>query len=82
MRASAMPPEKPDADAPLTALTLNPTAVQERGEEAIAHGSKAQEVADLRAKVQKGLDDIASGRVSDFDAERIITKGVEQLHEP
>jgi hypothetical protein len=70
-----MPPEKPTADAPLTALTLNPKAAQESGEDAVAQGNKAQEVADLRAKVQKGLDDIASGRVSDFDAERIIAKG-------
>jgi antitoxin ParD1/3/4 len=41
-----------------------------------------RELADLRAKVQEGLDDIAPGRVSDFDAERIIAKGAEQLHEP
>ena len=71
MRASAMLPEKPDADALLTALTLNPTAVQERGEEAVARGNETQEVADLLAKVQEGLDDIARGRVSDFDAERM-----------
>jgi antitoxin ParD1/3/4 len=41
-----------------------------------------RELADLRAKVQEGLDDVAAGRVSDFDAERIIAKGAEQLHEP
>jgi hypothetical protein len=66
-----MPPEKPDADALLTALTFNPTAVQERGEEAVARGNETQEVADLLTKVQEGLDDIARGRVSDFDAERM-----------
>ena len=38
-----------------------------------------QEFADLRAKVQEGLDDIAAGRVHDFDAERIIRKGEERL---
>jgi antitoxin ParD1/3/4 len=41
-----------------------------------------RELADLRAKVQGGLDDIAAGRVGDFDAERIVAKGAVQLHEP
>ena len=41
-----------------------------------------QERADLRAKVLEGLADIAAGRISDFDAERIIAKGAEQFHEP
>jgi len=58
-----MPPENVDGDAPVTALTLNPTAVQDRGEEAIARGGKVQELANLRAKVQEGLDDIASGPI-------------------
>jgi len=38
-----------------------------------------QEFADLRAKIQEGLDDIAAGRVHDFDHERIIRKGEERL---
>ena len=38
-----------------------------------------QELADLRTKIQEGLDDIAAGRVHDFDAERIIRKGEERL---
>ncbi|MEE4277814.1 MAG: type II toxin-antitoxin system ParD family antitoxin [Halieaceae bacterium] len=40
---------------------------------------EAQELADLRAAVQEGLDDIDAGRVRDFDAERIIRRGEEQL---
>jgi antitoxin ParD1/3/4 len=38
-----------------------------------------QELGELRAQVQEGLADIAAGRVRDFDAERIIRKGKEQL---
>jgi antitoxin ParD1/3/4 len=38
-----------------------------------------QELAELRAQVQAGLDDIAAGRVRDFDAARIIRKGEEPL---
>ena len=34
-----------------------------------------QELADLRAKIEEGLADIAAGRVRDFDAERIIRQG-------
>jgi antitoxin ParD1/3/4 len=43
-----------------------------------------QELRELRNHVQQGLDDIEAGRVHDFDAERIIKKGEEQLdgHEP
>ncbi len=40
---------------------------------------QAQELADLRAAVQEGLDDIEAGRVRDFDAERIIRRGEERL---
>jgi antitoxin ParD1/3/4 len=40
---------------------------------------QAQELADLRAAVQEGLDDIEAGRVRDFDAERIIRQGEERL---
>ena len=39
-----------------------------------------QELADLRAKIEEGLADIAAGRVRDFDAERIIRKGEARLH--
>lgn len=38
-----------------------------------------QEFADLRAKIQEGLADIEAGRVSDFDAERIIQRGEDRL---
>jgi len=38
-----------------------------------------QELGELRAQVQEGLADIAAGRVREFDAERIIRKGEEQL---
>ena len=40
---------------------------------------QAQELGELRAKVQEGLADIEAGRVRDFDAERIIRRGEEQL---
>lgn len=41
---------------------------------------QAQELGELRAKVQEGLADLEAGRVQDFDAERIIRKGEQQLH--
>ena len=41
-----------------------------------------QELAELRAKVREGLDDIEEGRVHDFDPERIIRKGEQQLQNP
>ena len=41
-----------------------------------------QELHELRKKVQQGLADIEAGRVSDFDPERIIRKGEEQLQNP
>jgi len=34
-----------------------------------------QELAALKADIDKGLDDLAKGRVKDFDAERIIERG-------
>ena len=34
-----------------------------------------QELSSLRADVEKGMADVASGRVKDFDAERIIERG-------
>ncbi len=33
----------------------------------------------LRADIKKGLDDIAAGRVSDFDADRIVEEGKRRL---
>jgi antitoxin ParD1/3/4 len=36
---------------------------------------QAQELADFRAKVQEGLDDLEAGREREFDAERIIRRG-------
>jgi antitoxin ParD1/3/4 len=33
------------------------------------------ELAALKADIDKGLDDVASGRVKDFDAARIIERG-------
>ena len=41
-----------------------------------------QELQELRTKVQQGLSDIEQGRVHDFDAERIIRRGEEQLQNP
>jgi antitoxin ParD1/3/4 len=41
-----------------------------------------QELRELRAKVRQGLDDIEAGRVHDFDPERIIRKGEQQLQNP
>ncbi len=38
-----------------------------------------QELGELRTQVQEGIADLAVGRVRDFDPERIIGKGVEQL---
>jgi antitoxin ParD1/3/4 len=40
---------------------------------------RAQALAELRAKVREGLADIEAGRVNNFDAERIIRKGKQQL---
>jgi antitoxin ParD1/3/4 len=34
-----------------------------------------QELAALKAEIDKGLADLAEGRVKDFDAERIIERG-------
>ncbi len=33
----------------------------------------------LRADIKEGLDDIAAGRVSDFDANRIVEEGKRRL---
>lgn len=41
-----------------------------------------QELRALRAKVRQGLDDIKADRVRDFDPERIIRKGEQQLQSP
>lgn len=41
-----------------------------------------RELKELRTKVQEGLADIEAGRVRDFDPERIIRKGEEQLQNP
>ncbi len=38
-----------------------------------------QELAALRAAIDKGLADLAEGRVKDFDADRIIERGREVL---
>jgi hypothetical protein len=38
-----------------------------------------QELGELRARVRKGLSDIEAGRVNDFDAERIVRRGKQQL---
>ncbi len=35
----------------------------------------AQELSDLRATIQQGLDNIEAGRVRDFDAKRFIEQG-------
>ena len=38
-----------------------------------------RELQELRAKVEEGLSDIKEGRVHDFDPERIIRRGEQQL---
>ncbi|MDH3771703.1 MAG: type II toxin-antitoxin system ParD family antitoxin [Nitrospirota bacterium] len=38
-----------------------------------------QQLAELRADVKAGLDDVEAGRVRDFDAERIIQRGRAKL---
>jgi len=38
-----------------------------------------QELAELKAEIDKGLADLAEGRVQDFDADRIIERGRELL---
>ena len=38
-----------------------------------------QELASLQADIDRGLADLASGRVRDFDAERIIARGRQLL---
>ncbi len=40
---------------------------------------RAQQLAELRADIAEGLDDIAAGRVSDFDANQIIEEGKARL---
>ena len=40
-----------------------------------------QELRELRTRIQQGLADIEAGRVHDFDPERIIRKGEQQLQE-
>jgi antitoxin ParD1/3/4 len=36
---------------------------------------RLQKIAELKAEIDRGLADIAEGRVKDFDAERIIRRG-------
>ncbi|MCF7984119.1 MAG: type II toxin-antitoxin system ParD family antitoxin [Thiohalocapsa sp.] len=38
-----------------------------------------QELAQLRANVREGVSDVEAGRINDFDAERIIRRGEQQL---
>ena len=41
----------------------------------IKRALQLQELAALKADIDKGLTDLAEGRVADFDAERIIERG-------
>jgi antitoxin ParD1/3/4 len=41
-----------------------------------------RELEELRAQVQRGIDDLDAGRVQDFDPERIIQKGSQRLTPP
>jgi len=43
---------------------------------------REQELEELRVKVQEGLSDIRARRVHNFDPERIIRKGEQQLQNP
>lgn len=38
-----------------------------------------RELEDLRAQIQRGIDDLDTGRVRDFDPERIIQTGQQRL---
>lgn len=38
-----------------------------------------EELAALRADIEKGLADVSAGRVKDFDAERIVARGRKRL---
>ncbi|MGH8584346.1 MAG: ribbon-helix-helix domain-containing protein [Gammaproteobacteria bacterium] len=40
---------------------------------------RERELVELRANVQRGLEDVEAGRVKDFDSERIIQKGARKL---
>ena len=40
---------------------------------------QAQEFAALKADIDKGLADVAAGRVSDFDADKIVQRGKQLL---
>jgi antitoxin ParD1/3/4 len=40
---------------------------------------RRRELSELRADIQRGLDDIEAGRVNDFDPERIAEKGRRKL---
>jgi antitoxin ParD1/3/4 len=40
---------------------------------------QVQELASLKADIDKGLNDLAEGRVKDFDANRIIERGKKLL---
>lgn len=41
----------------------------------LKHALQFQELASLRADIDRGLTDLAEGRVQDFDAARIIERG-------
>lgn len=43
---------------------------------------RSQKLAALKADLDKGLDDIAAGRVTDFDPEKIIARGRKLLDKP
>jgi antitoxin ParD1/3/4 len=43
---------------------------------------QAQELAALKADIDKGLKDIATGRVTDFDPKKIIARGRKLLAKP
>ena len=40
-----------------------------------------QELTALKAEIEKGLDDLAAGRVHEFDADRIVARGRQLLAE-
>ena len=41
-----------------------------------------RELEELRARIQRGIDDLDAGRVQDFDPERIIQKGQQRSTPP
>ena len=61
-------------------LSISPVAAASEASPATknqisARSDSAEELAALKADIDKGLADVAAGRVKDFDTDRIIARG-------